>query len=94
MRNNGSEGDTAKLEIKEKLTSGIRLSCEMLTRRVRIGNLYTLIITLMDDAGRTGEERMARYRAARGQQPGESEGREGIDRQLERLQLRPHQALG
>ena len=48
----------------------------------------------MDDAGRTGEERMARYRAARGQQPGESEGREGIDRQLERLQLRPHQALG
>ena len=90
MRNNGSEGDTAKLEIKEKLTSGIRLSCEMLTHRVRIGNLYTL----MDDAGRTGEERMARYRAARGQQPGESEGREGIDRQLERLQLRPHQALG
>lgn len=89
MRNNGSEGDTAKLEI-EKLTSDIRLSCEMLTRRVRIGNLYTL----MDDAGRTGEERMARYRAARGQQPGESEGREGIDRQLERLQLRPHQALG
>lgn len=89
MRNNGSEGDTEKLEI-EKLTSGIRLSCEMLTRRVRIGNLYTL----MDDAGRTGEERMARYRAARGQQPGESEGREGIDRQLERLQLRPHQALG
>ena len=53
MRNNGSEGDTAKLEIKEKLTSGIRLSCEMLKRRVRIGNLYTL----MDDAGRTEEKK-------------------------------------
>ena len=49
---------------------------------------------LMDDAGRTEEKKEWRVTEQLAVSSRVKAREEGIDRQLERLQLRPHQALG